>query len=320
MHKRRRHTIFTSLTVVVLAPLFVSAPASAAEEELAERLSFALDSVPAEHLVDFANVESLAAEMAAGEPLEVLTPAGEATGVSITEVAVDGPGAIVSLSAGRKAVTRSSGSYTTAQQKSDGSVQIITMIESAASPTEYSFDLTLPQGAYLELTQDGSVIAYGAGGEFVAGVHKPWAVDANNEPVPTHFTITGNRLTQVVSHDQDDAFPVVADPWLGADLYGRVNATSVSEGYVLTTTPTAWGAGFSGPTQVSMWWAHADEVKNKVPRGYGWSLSLQEQLYCHIAGWPVSANPSYDLESWKPHVRWDLQIPSKCLGGYSPGS
>jgi hypothetical protein len=285
-----------------------------------DELEIALDSVPDEYLVSAENAASLTTEIVEGSPLHVLTPSGEVTGVTITEVPTGRSESLVSLEDGQEAVTRSDGTTTVAQQKVDGSVQIVTTIESHSSPTEYSFDLGLPHDAVVELAEDGSVVAVGTDGSFVAGVHKPWAIDANGVPVPTHFTLDGNRLTQVISHDEDDAFPVVADPWLGASLYGRVNATNTSEGYVLTTTPTAWGALMSTASNISMWWAHADEVKGKVPRGYSWSLSLQEQLYCHIAGWPVSANPSYDLESWKPHVRWDVQAPSKCLGGYSPGS
>ncbi|MFS0910546.1 hypothetical protein AB3M89_02060 [Microbacterium sp. 179-I 3D2 NHS] len=291
-----------------------------AEDDDAAHLSAALAAVPDEYAVNAANADSLGAEVAEGAPLPVLTPTGDGTGVAITEVSAGLPQSVLSLGENRDAVTRDDGTSTVAQQKLDGSVQIITTIESSAAPTEYSFNLTLPEDASLRMNEDGSIVAYSETGAFVAGVHKPSAVDADGDAVPTHFTIDGNRLTQFVAHDDTDAYPIVTDPWLGANLYGSVRAANTSQGYVLTPTPTQWGAAHSGVANISMWWAHADEVKNKVPRGYAWSLSLQEQLYCHIAGWPVSANPSYDLESWKPYTFWEAQIPSKCLGGYSPGS
>lgn len=172
----------------------------------------------------------------------------------------------------------------------------------------------------MTLNEDGSIAAIGADGAFVAGAHKPWALDANGVPVSTHFVIDGTRLTQVVEHGEGNAYPVVADPWLGAELYGGVATTSVPEGFIVTTRPTEWGALYSGTQNIGMWWAHADEVKNKMGNPSLWTESLQEQLYCHIAGWPVSANPDYDLEGWKPYVRWEAQIESKCLGDYSIGS
>lgn len=320
MFKVRPVSIFAPATLLIITPLLVGVPASANEADEAAAIEAALSSVPDRYLVNAENAGSLTSEIAEGEPLPILSPAGESTGVEITEIPTGESTSVVSLGGGQEAVIRSGGTATVAQQKEDGSVQIVTTIESPTSPTEYAFDLELPDDAQLQLAEDGSVLAYGADGKFVAGVHRPWAVDANGDSVPTRFIVDGNRLTQVVAHDDDDAFPVVADPWLGSNLYGRVAATKTSEGYVLTTTPTAWGGQMATPANISMWWAHADEVKNKVPAGYRWSLSLQEQLYCHIAGWPISANPSYDLESWKPHVRWDIQAPSKCLGGYSPGS
>lgn len=240
--------------------------------------------------------------------------------MAISEVSAGLPQSVLPLDENQDAVARDDETTTVAQQKLDGSVQIITTIESSSAPTTYSYDLTLPENTTLRMNDDGSVVAYDNTGAFVAGVHKPWAIDATGAAVPTHFAVDGNRLTQFVEHDAAHAYPIVTDPWLGANLYGSVKATKTSQGYVLTTTPTAWGAAYSGVANLPMWWAHADEVKNKVPKGYAWSLSLQEQLYCHIAGWPVSANPSYDLESWKPHTYWEAQIPSKCLGGYSPGN
>lgn len=312
-------TMAASVSAAVIAIAF-TAPAYAMEEDDAGDLSAALAAVPKEYSVDIANAESLADEIVKGAPLTVLTPTGDRTGVAIAEVSAGLPESVLSLDGNRQAVTRDDGTATVAQQKLDGSVQIITTIESSSAPTEYFFDVTLPVGASLLVNEDGSVAAYSRTGAFVAGVHRPWAVDADGVAVPTRFVVNGNRLTQFVAHDDTYAYPIVTDPWLGANLYGSVKATKTTQGYVLTTTPTQWGAAFSGVSNIGMWWAHADEVKGKVPRGYAWSLSLQEQLYCHIAGWPVSANPSYDLESWKPFTHWEAQIPSQCLGGYSSGS
>ena len=46
----------------------------------------------------------------------------------------------------------------------------------------------------------------------VALVGAPWAVDANGEPIATHYELADGALTQVVDINADTAFPVTADP------------------------------------------------------------------------------------------------------------
>lgn len=317
MTRPPRSTVAISVAVAALLSIVPALPASANDHS---SLVSTLAALSPEFRVNVGNSESLAADVASGDALPVLSNTGETTGVAIRPVEAEASGEVSVLSDGREVIEKRDRTSTLAQRKVDGSVQIITTIESPLSPTEYAYDIELPEGSHLQAAEDGSVVAFGEDGEFVAGVHAPWAVDANGAAVPTRFEIDGTRLTQAVDHGTEYAYPVMADPWLGAELYGGVGITNTSEGYVVTTTPTEWGAVHSGVNNLSMWWAHADEVKGKMPGGYAWTLSLQEQLYCHIAGYPVSANPSYDLESWKPHVRWEDQIPSKCLGGYSVGS
>ena len=76
--------------------------------------------------------------------------------------------------------------------------------------------MDLPEGAKLSKLTDGSVEIHSAHGELLSVVSAPWAYDANGSQVPTHYEISGNTLTQVVNHtDQDVAYPVVSDPfWL----------------------------------------------------------------------------------------------------------
>ncbi|WP_156159119.1 hypothetical protein [Demequina gelatinilytica] len=50
--------------------------------------------------------------------------------------------------------------------------------------------------------------------ETVASVGAPWAVDANGVALETSYALNGDTLTQVVTTDEDTAFPVVADPLL----------------------------------------------------------------------------------------------------------
>ncbi len=99
--------------------------------------------------------------------------------------------------------------------KDDGSVQLISVIDGASSPTEYRYELDLPAGATLESVDDGGVAVTAADGSVLYAILAPWAVDANGAAVTTTYTVDGNDLVQHVAHDASNAYPVVADPWLG---------------------------------------------------------------------------------------------------------
>ncbi|WP_426323005.1 DUF2599 domain-containing protein [Microbacterium sp. E-13] len=121
-------------------------------------------------------------------------------------------------------------------------------------------------------------------------------------------------MTQIVDHNVGGVqYPVVADPWLGRALYYQPSVKRVSRGYIVSVVPTQFGGTMSTPVNLYMWWAHADEVKNKLGSNRGlWNAKIQEQLYCHIAGYPVSARPSYDMESWYPFMYWEALAVYKC--------
>ncbi len=51
------------------------------------------------------------------------------------------------------------------------------------------------------------------GGGLTGIIDAPWAYDANGTPVPTHYEISGDVLTQVVDHICDNyTYPITADP------------------------------------------------------------------------------------------------------------
>lgn len=99
--------------------------------------------------------------------------------------------------------------------KDDGSVQLISVIDGASSPTEYRYELDVPGGATLESVDGGGVAVTAADGSILYAILAPWAVDANGVAVSTTYTVDGNDLVQHVAHDASNAYPVVADPWLG---------------------------------------------------------------------------------------------------------
>jgi hypothetical protein len=201
------------------------------------------------------------------------------------------------------------GSTTVPIPKNDGSVQIVTVLDSAAAPTAYRFALELPAGASIQEGENGAIAIVSKEGELVVGVSAPWAVDANGTAVPTRYEFDGATLTQVVDHASSAfAYPVVADPWLGIALYGSPSVTFPSGGYSINVTPTAWGGSWSGVGNVGMWWAHRDEVVSKLgSSSWRWTTSIQEQFYCHIAGYPLGL-PQYNMESWRPLVYWESSL------------
>ena len=88
----------------------------------------------------------------------------------------------------------------------------IITIDSADAPTEYRFNNALPTGTTAEIQDDGSVVFYDTVGNPVSGIAAPWALDADDAEVPTHYSIDGTTLVQTIDH-HGAAYPVVADPW-----------------------------------------------------------------------------------------------------------
>jgi hypothetical protein len=140
-----------------------------------------------------------------------------------------------------------------AQATEDGGMQVLVVIDGPDAPTEYRFDTTVPAGAVLLPSTDGGAAVVDAEGLVVAVVAPAWAVDANGQPVPTHYQIDGTTLIQVIDH-HGAAYPVVGDPcwscWgaaVGAAIAGGVVAAAVCGVTAGIACPVAVGAaaGFS---------------------------------------------------------------------------
>jgi hypothetical protein len=89
-----------------------------------------------------------------------------------------------------------------------------------ASGSTATFDVSLPTG--LKLVQVGNAVEIrDTTGQVTVGQFKaPWALDANNRNLPTHYTVEGNSVVQTID-TRGAAYPVVADPWvtLGWNIY-----------------------------------------------------------------------------------------------------
>lgn len=94
--------------------------------------------------------------------------------------------------------------------------------------------------------------------------------------------MAGATLTQVIDHSSGGfSYPIVADPWLGQDLYNQPWVTLVMQSWIVNVVPTTWGVVWAGPLT---WFAHRDEVVSKLgSEWWRWTNTIQEQFYCHIA-------------------------------------
>lgn len=191
--------------------------------------------------------------------------------------------------------------------RDDGSVQMVTTIESSSAPQEYAYQLDLPEGTSLELLEDGGFLALNPDGSLALGGAAPWAKDANGEDVPTHYEIRGSSLVQVVEHQNRNnvSYPVTADPWLGRDLISSVRITNNNQGrwYSVDVVPTGWSRTFSGSRTFD---AHVQELIDKTNH---WLISptIREQYLCHVAG-NMFVWDEYNMESYRPYKPWHQQL------------
>lgn len=132
------------------------------------------------------------------------------------------------------------------QQQSDGSIIVATEVEKkivlpaeqkrvenavkaiVGDPNNIDYSqLTDSQIDQLAAIPDPKSITVKAQ-EKIATISAPWAVDAQGKPVPTHYELQGNKLTQVVDATKDTTFPVTADPawwwWVATTAHCVISA------------------------------------------------------------------------------------------------
>lgn len=138
------------------------------------------------------------------------------------------------------------GSTTVPVIKSDGTLQISTVIANSAAPSSYAYPISVPDGGSIALADNGSAVVFNADQDVIAAVLPPWAKDATGADIPTHFEVDGNTLVQVVDFSGSGiAFPVVADPQFA--LYGgilpsiKLNKHETAQASTFTTIGTICG-------------------------------------------------------------------------------
>ena len=199
--------------------------------------------------------------------------------------------------------------------KTDGSLQLATVIENPEAPSNYDYQFTLPKGS--KIVEVGAGLALMDGPKFLGAIAAPWAKDANGRDVPTHYEVTGTTITQVVDHlSQRFTYPIVADPWLGANLFSSIYiAPWLAEGLpVVNLNLSPWGwLVYSGLAQGSVlppsfaagqaildtsgWdeaWAKGGSVRSALDKP-----SQRQQFSCHALG--AIAAGEWNLEKFRPN-------------------
>lgn len=107
---------------------------------------------------------------------------------------------------------------TVVQQLPDGG-RVLEIIGSQDAPTEFAYDVDVPDGMEIIEHEDGSLLI---GTEEQVGdqvtvevdgvIGAPWAVDATGQAVPATYEVEGGSITMHVEHSADVTYPVVADP------------------------------------------------------------------------------------------------------------
>lgn len=113
-------------------------------------------------------------------------------------------------------------------------------LESVNSPHQLRFDVSIPEGAFLVLTEEGSIDVVGKDGFTLGTFATPWAVDTNGSDVATSYSLDGNTIVQTVDPVAKERYPLIADPtydwgWVNGTIYLSRAETS---GVCLTTLNT----------------------------------------------------------------------------------
>ncbi|MDO5633258.1 MAG: DUF2599 domain-containing protein [Micrococcus sp.] len=207
--------------------------------------------------------------------------------------------------------------------RDDATVQAHTVIEGPSAPSSYTYRIGLPDGGQMIPAGD-AVLILDSEGEMVAGVAPAWANDAEGRELSTSYEIDGDLLTQVVDHS-DAAYPVVADPWLGVNLFGHVYTDWTGGDMRVNARVSPWGlavwAGAAGGGilggQVILNTAGWTEVQSRgadVRHALN-KPSQRQQFECHalasaFTGRPGDRWPEWNLEKWRPNrtAHWSFGV------------
>ena len=201
---------------------------------------------------------------------------------------------------GAFAFEHGNGASTVPLIKNDGSVQITTVLDGPSAPKRVPYDIDV-ENAVSVTEVNGSIVYLDAAGHMIAAVAPAWAKDANGKSVSTHYEIEGFDLVQVIDHSPSDAYPIVADPWLGIDLFSSTWYGTYNGQLTVNMRKSAWGNAMHSPGAGNVIFATAgwDELRTKRPRVTE-KPTLRQQYDCHNAGGYFNFAGDWNLEKARP--------------------
>ncbi|MGP5397692.1 hypothetical protein [Arthrobacter rhombi] len=208
------------------------------------------------------------------------------------------------LADGTPVFDHENGASTVPVVKSDGSVQITTVIDDKTAPTRYDYETSVLGAASIKEIENGSLAFLDEEGEFLAGIAPAWAKDATGKDVPTRYQVRGMTVVQIVDHDKiaDVEYPVIADPWLGVDLFSKTYLGTKNRQLTINARKSAWGQAMHTPGngQAIFLTAGWSELKNKQP-AVKLKKSLHQQYDCHVGGGFFNFAGDWNLEQFRPN-------------------
>ena len=198
--------------------------------------------------------------------------------------------------------------------KQDQSVQVVTILNARSSRERVRYTLDFAEGFdQTTITDDGSVLFLNDG-QLVGGAAAPWARDSAGREIPTRYEVDGRILTQVIEHrnQQGVRYPVVADPWLGRDLFSRTWTTTYQGDTRYNLRKSLWGQAMHTPTiagQAIMNVAGWAEAVAKL-HGITSKRSVKQQYECHVGGGYGTLAGDWNLERVRPTrtVHWSYGV------------
>lgn len=234
--------------------------------------------------------------------------------------------------------------------RSNGIVQILSVLHDADAPTSFEYDVAVGPGGSLVMAVDGGVRLLDGAGQEVASVAAPWALDALGKHIPTWFLVEQNRLTQIVdtASVDDVQYPVVADPAVSATYY-RYDAVNVSRTYNWTNKgiqlaickvqagasrgTCTMSAGYELQTSVDTSFGLTKgfvaanvgvSESRKVTGTVSWT-SPPASAGSSYKAWAVGTRVTYRLQKWVGRrvlgmsaTRWSLESTSGTLTSFEP--
>ena len=156
------------------------------------------------------------------------------------------------------------GSANAVQTLEDGSMRMLTVIDTPDAPMAYEYKVTMPEGGSIQMALNGGAVILNGAGQLLSVIDAPWAKDAEDKPIETWFTTDGKALTQHVRHNVPGVvYPVTADPrvswaWHGATLYlSRGETNAVAGGVAIAAGYFGWtgigGAAAAATVPAAAW-------------------------------------------------------------------